>query len=250
MRDLEERLRAALADRYALERELGRGGMAVVCLARDRRHDRAVASKVLRQEIAAALGAERFLREIQIAAKLHHPHILPLYDSGAAGELLYYVMPYVEGESLRQRLERETTLPLEEALQVARAVAAALDYAHRHRVVHRDIKPENVMLHEGEAMVTDFGIAKAVSAAAADTLTQTGTAVGTPAYMSPEQASGEVELDGRSDVYSLGCMVFEMLAARTPYTGPTAQAIIAHSFTDPVPALRAFREAVPEWVEQ
>src|SRR5436309_4476892 len=250
MRDLEERLRAALADRYALERELGRGGMAVVFLARDRRHDRAVAIKVLRQEIAAALGAERFLREIQIAAKLHHPHILPLYDSGAAGELLYYVMPYVEGESLRQRLEREKQLPVEEALQLARAVAGALDYAHRHGIVHRDIKPENVMLHEGEAMVTDFGIAKAVSAAAADTLTQTGATVGTPAYMSPEQASGAVELDGRSDVYSLGCVLYGMLAGRTPFTGPTAPAIIVKCFTEPVPPLRSVRDAVPPWVEQ
>src|SRR5437016_2540812 len=250
MRDLEERLRAALADRYALERELGRGGMAVVFLARDRRHDRAVAIKVLRQEIAAALGAERFLREIQIAAKLHHPHILPLYDSGAAGELLYYVMPYVEGESLRQRLEREKQLPLEEALQLARAVAGALDYAHRHGIVHRDIKPENVMLHEGEAMVTDFGIAKAVSAAAADTLTQTGATVGTPAYMSPEQAAGAVELDGRSDVYSLGCVVYEMLAGRPPFVGPTAQAIIAQCFTSSPPPLRTLRDDVPEWTER
>jgi serine/threonine-protein kinase len=159
-------------------------------------------------------------------------------------------MPFVEGESLRQRLERERQLPLEEALKIARAVAAALDYAHRQQIVHRDIKPENVMMHEGEAMVTDFGIAKAVSAAAEATLTQTGAAVGTPAYMSPEQASGEVELDGRSDVYSLGCVLFEMLAARTPYTGPTAQAIIAHAFIDPVPALHAFRDTVPEWLEE
>src|SRR3989441_10724814 len=249
MSDLLRRLQAALADRYDLDREIGRGGMATVYLAQDVRHHRSVAVKVLHPELALSLGSDRFLREIQIAARLQHPHIVPLYDSGQAGEFLYYVMPFVDGESLRQRLERERHLPLEEALKIARAVAAALDYAHRQQIVHRDIKPENVMLHEGEAMVTDFGIAKAVTAAAATSLTQTGTAVGTPAYMSPAQASGEVELDGRSDVYSLGCLVFEMLAARTPYTGPTAQAIIAHAFTDPVPALRAFREAVPEWVE-
>ena len=249
MSDLLRRLQAALAERYDLDREIGRGGMATVYLAQDVRHHRSVAVKVLHPELALSLGSDRFLREIQIAARLQHPHIVPLYDSGQAGEFLYYVMPFVDGESLRQRLERERHLPLEEALKIARAVAAALDYAHRQQIVHRDIKPENVMLHEGEAMVTDFGIAKAVTAAAATSLTQTGTAVGTPAYMSPEQASGEIELDGRSDVYSLGCLVFEMLAARTPYTGPTAQAIIAHAFTDPVPALRAFREAVPEWVE-
>src|SRR2546422_1774999 len=197
MRDLEARLRAALADRYAIERELGRGGMAVVFLARDLRHDRPVAIKVLRQEIAAALGAERFLREIQIAAKLHHPHILPLYDSGAAGELLYYVMPYVEGESLRQRLEREIQLPVEEALAITRQVAGALAYAHRHDVVHRDIKPENILLAGGEAVVADFGIARAITQAAGTRLTETGIPVGTPAYMSPEQASGGGPIDGR-----------------------------------------------------
>ena len=250
MSELLRRLQAAVADRYDLDREIGRGGMATVYLAQDVRHHRSVAVKVLHPQLALSLGSDRFLREIQIAARLQHPHIVPLYDSGQAEDFLYYVMPFVEGESLRQRLERERQLPLEEALKIARAVAAALDYAHRQQIVHRDIKPENVMLHEGEAMVTDFGIAKAVSAAAATSLTQTGTAVGTPAYMSPEQASGEIELDGRSDVYSLGCLVFEMLAARTPFTGATAQAIIAHAFTDPVPALRAFREAVPEWVEQ
>ena len=250
MSELLRRLQAAVGDRYNLDREIGRGGMATVYLAQDVRHHRSVAVKVLHPQLAVSLGSDRFLREIQIAARLQHPHIVPLYDSGQAEDFLYYVMPFVEGESLRQRLERERQLPLEEALKIARAVAAALDYAHRQQIVHRDIKPENVMLHEGEAMVTDFGIAKAVTAAAATSLTQTGTAVGTPAYMSPEQASGEVELDGRSDVYSLGCLLFEMLAARPPYTGPTAQAIITHAFTDPVPALRAFRDAVPEWVEQ
>src|SRR5437870_7434551 len=248
--DLLDSLRRALADRYSVERELGRGGMATVFLAEDVKHHRPVAIKVLHAELTAALGADRFLREIQIAARLQHPHIVPLYDSGQAEEFLYYVMPFVEGESLRQRLERERQLPLEEALKIARAVAAALDYAHRQQIVHRDIKPENVMLHEGEAMVTDFGIAKAVTAAAATSLTQTGTAVGTPAYMSPEQASGEIELDGRSDVYSLGCVVYEMLTGRTPFIGNTAQAIIAQCFTSPPPPLRGLRADAPAWVEQ
>src|SRR5438034_631495 len=250
MRDLEERLRAALADRYALERELGRGGMAVVFLARDRRHDRAVAIKVLRQEIAAALGAERFLREIQIAAKLHHPHILPLYDSGAAGELLYYVMPYVEGESLRQRLEREKQLPVEEAMALARQVAGALAYAHRNDVVHRDIKRENILLESGEAVVADFGIARAITAAGGDQLTQTGIAIGTPLYMSPEQGAGGEGLDGRSDVYSLACVLYEMLAGHPPFAGGTAQAILARHTVDPVPPLRTARATVPTAVEQ
>ncbi|HJQ65142.1 MAG TPA: protein kinase [Gemmatimonadales bacterium] len=249
MADLLDRLRTSLADRYGLDREVGRGGMATVYLAQDLKHQRRVAIKVLHPYLAVNLGPERFLREIQIAAQLQHPHIVPLYDSGQAGDLLYYVMPYIEGESLRQRLEREKRLPLDEAIHLGRAVATALDYAHRHQVVHRDIKPENVMLHEGEAMVTDFGIAKAVTAAASDNLTQTGATVGTPAYMSPEQASGVVDLDGRSDIYSLGCMVYEMLTGRTPFVGPTAQAIIAQSFTTPPPPLRASREGVPEWME-
>jgi TolB-like protein/Flp pilus assembly protein TadD/tRNA A-37 threonylcarbamoyl transferase component Bud32 len=249
MADLLDRLRAALNDRYSFEREIGRGGMATVYRAQDLKHQRPVAVKVLHPYLAANLGAERFLREIQIAAGLQHPYIVPLYDSGQASDLLYYVMPYIEGESLRRRLERDKRLPLEEALQVTRAVAAALDYAHRHRIVHRDIKPENVMLHDGEAMVTDFGIAKAVSAAAADTLTQTGATVGTPAYMSPEQAAGAVELDGRSDVYSLGCVVYEMLAGRTPFVGPNAQAIIAQCFTASPAPLRTVREDVPEWTD-
>jgi TolB-like protein/Flp pilus assembly protein TadD len=224
--------------------------MATVFLARDVKHDRLVALKVLHPELAAALGPERFLREIKVAARLNHPHIVPLHDSGQAGNLLYYVMPYVEGESLRQRLNREKQLPVEDALQIARNVAAALDYAHRHGVVHRDIKPENVMLHEGEALVTDFGIAKAVSVAGGENLTQTGVAVGTPAYMSPEQAAGEAEPDGRSDVYSLGCMLYEMLAGTQPFTGPTAQSVIARRFTEPAPSLRAARPTVPEVLDQ
>ncbi len=249
MADLLDRLRTALDDRYTFDREVGRGGMATVYRAQDKKHDRPVAIKVLHPYLAVNLGPERFLREIQIAAQLQHPHIVPLYDSGQAGDLLYYVMPYVEGESLRQRLEREQRLPVDDALHLGRAVAAALDYAHRHGVVHRDIKPENVMLHEGEAVVTDFGIAKAVTAAAASTLTQTGATVGTPAYMSPEQAAGAAELDGRSDVYSLGCVVYEMLSGRTPFTGPTAQAIIAQCFTEPPPPLRGSRGDLPDWLE-
>ena len=242
--DLQSRLAAGLAGRYLVDREVGRGGMATVFLAQDQKHDRQVALKVLHPELAASLGSERFLREIQIAARLQHPHILPLYDSGQADTLLYYVMPFVEGESLRDRLTREKQLPVEDAVKLGRDIAAALDYAHRHGVVHRDIKPENVMLHEGEAIVTDFGIAKAVSAAGGESLTQTGLAVGTPAYMSPEQASGEGEPDGRSDVYSLGCVLFEMLAGTAPFTGSTVQALITKRFTEPVPSVRAARKEV------
>ena len=250
MRDLETGLRVALADRYTIDRELGRGGMAVVYLAHDRRHDRAVAIKVLRDEIAAALGAERFLREIRIAAKLHHPHILPLYDSGAAGESLYYVMPYVEGESLRERLDRENQLALADALAIARQVAAALAYAHAHDIVHRDIKPENILLEHGEAVVADFGIARAVTAAGGDQLTQTGIAIGTPLYMSPEQASAAGAVDGRSDVYSLGCVLYEMLAGHPPFLGRTAHEILARHAMDSVPPLRSARATVPALVER
>jgi TolB-like protein/Tfp pilus assembly protein PilF len=250
MAELLDRLREALADRYAVEREVGRGGMSTVYLAQDRRHHRPVAVKVLHPQLAVSLGPDRFLREIQIAARLQHPHIVPLYDSGQAGDLLYYVMPYVEGESLRQRLEHQQSLGIDEAVRITRSIAGALDYAHRHQVVHRDIKPENVMLHEGEPLVTDFGIAKAVTAAAAENLTQTGTAVGTPAYMSPEQAAGEANLDGRSDIYSLGAMLYEMLTGAAPFAGPTVQAIMARLFTDPIPLVREQRADVPEWLEQ
>ena len=248
MSTVQNRLQSSLAERYTIEHEVGRGGMATVYLAQDLRHHRPVALKVLHPELALSLGSERFLREIQIAARLQHPHIVPLYDSGQAGDLLYYVMPFIEGESLRQHLERTPQLSLEDAVRIARAVASALDYAHRQKIVHRDIKPENVMLHEGEAMVTDFGIAKAVTAAVSGSLTQTGTAIGTPTYMSPEQASGDTELDARSDIYSLGAMLYEMLGGTAPFVGPTVQAIIAKLFTEPVPPLRDQRQDVPDWL--
>ena len=261
-----------LADRYRLEREIGRGGMATVYLAQDLKHHRPVAVKILHAELAANVGSDRFLREIEIAARLSHPHILTLIDSGSVvvsrqssviattddrrlmtddrsgATLLYYVMPFVEGESLRQRLNRDKRIPLEEAVAIARQVASALAYAHSRGVVHRDIKPENVMLSGGEAIVTDFGIAKAVSGAN-DNLTQTGTSVGTPAYMSPEQASGDMNLDGRSDLYSLGCVLYEMLAGTPPFTGANAQAVIVKRFTEAPPSLRSARVEVPDAAE-
>jgi len=245
-----ERLNAALAGRYALAHELGSGGMATVYLADDLKHHRPVAVKVLRPELASVLGPERFLREVEIAARLNHPHILALYDSGEADGFLYYVMPYVKGESLRHRLEREQQLPIDEALGITRQIASALDHAHAHDVIHRDVKPENILLYEGEAMVADFGIALATSAAAGERLTQTGLAVGTPEYMSPEQSVGERALDARSDVYSLACVLYEILAGEPPYTGRTAQAVIAKRLTDPVPAVRRLRTTVPAAVEQ
>jgi serine/threonine protein kinase/Flp pilus assembly protein TadD len=247
---LQEQLQSALAERYLIEREIGRGGMATVYLAEDRKHRRPVAVKILHPHLAANLGPERFHREVEIAARLSHPHILPLHDSGEAEGFVYYVMPYVQGESLRGRLTREGRLPLAEALRITREVAGALGYAHGQGVVHRDIKPENVMLHEGEAMVTDFGIAKAISASAGEHLTETGASIGTAAYMSPEQASAEHEIDGRSDIYSLACMLFEMLTGEPPYTGPTAQAVIVKRFTEPIPSLRARVPSAPEAVER
>ncbi len=245
-----ERLNRALTARYLVERELGRGGMALVFLAQDLRHHRPVAIKVLRPELALAIGSERFLREIEIAARLTHPHILPLYDSGEADGLLYYVMPYVEEDSLRDRLDREQQLPLEDALQITREVTDALSYAHSLGVIHRDIKPENILFQAGHAVISDFGIARAITAAGGDRLTETGIAIGTPVYMSPEQAAADRQPDARSDLYSLACVLYEMLAGVPPYTGPTAQAIIARRLTDPVPPLRTVRETVPVAVEQ
>jgi serine/threonine protein kinase/Tfp pilus assembly protein PilF len=250
MPELKERLETALAGRYTVEREVGRGGMATVYLAQDRKHRRQVAVKILHPHIAAHLGTDRFLREIDIAARLSHPHILTLIDSGEADGLLFYIMPFVQGESLRDRMNRTGRLPLDEALQTARHVAQALGYAHQHGVVHRDIKPENVMLYEGEAMVTDFGIAKAVSAAGSDNITQTGSTVGTPAYMSPEQASGENDLDGRSDLYSLGCMVYEMLSGAPPFAGSNPQAVIMKRFSEKPASLRPTCPGLPEAVER
>jgi len=243
-------LRDALQDRYALERELGRGGMATVYLARDVKHKRLVALKVLQPELAAALGGERFQREIEFAARLQHPHILTVLDSGETAGQLWFTMPYVEGESLRSRLQRERQLPVDETLRIATETARALDYAHRQGVMHRDIKPENILLtKDGDTLVADFGIARAL-AGSEDHLTQTGLSLGTPAYMSPEQASGDKAVDARTDIYSLGCVLYEMLAGDPPYTGPNAQVIIMKRFTEPVPSVKKVRPAVPEGVDQ
>src|SRR5688500_15820215 len=242
-------LQAALGAHYSLERELGRGGMAAVYLARDLRHRRPVAVKVLHPELSAVLGPERFLKEVEVTASLQHPHILPLFDSGSAGGLLYYVMPFVEGETLRQRLERERQLPVAEAVRIATEVASALDYAHRRGIVHRDIKPENILLQDGAALVADFGIALAVQQAGGSRMTQTGMSLGTPAYMSPEQAMGEREIGARSDVYALGAMAYEMLAGEPPFTGPSSQAIVAKVLTEQPPPLRPKRPTVPPAAE-
>jgi serine/threonine-protein kinase len=256
MPDALERLRSALAVRYAVERQLGEGGMATVYLAHDERHDRNVALKLLKPELAAAVGATRFLTEIRTTAKLQHPNILPLFDSGnAAGDdsggddLLFYVMPFVEGESLRQRLEREGALPVREAVRITIAVADALAYAHRQGVIHRDIKPENILLHEQQPLVADFGIAVAANRSAGERLTQTGLLIGTPVYMSPEQAGGDVRVDQRSDVYALGCVAYEMLAGEPPHSGRTPQAIIARSLTTHPRPLRDLRPVVPEHID-
>ncbi|HJP57424.1 MAG TPA: protein kinase [Gemmatimonadales bacterium] len=239
------RFAAALADRYRIERELGQGGMATVYLAHDLKHDRQVAVKVLRPELAAVIGAERFLAEIRTTASLQHPHILPLFDSGAVDASLYYVMPFVQGESLRDRLEREKQLPVAEAVRIAREVGGALDYAHRQGVIHRDIKPENILLSEGSALVADFGIALAMSGAGGARMTETGMSLGTPSYMSPEQAMGERALDARSDIFSLGCVLYEMLLGEPPFTGATAQAIVAKVMTADAPSLTAQRRTIP-----
>jgi tetratricopeptide (TPR) repeat protein len=243
--DLPERLHTLLGSRYAVERELGCGGMAVVYLARDERFDRPVAIKVLRPEIAASLGSERFLREIDIAAKFQHPNIVPLFDSGAVDGLLYYVMPFIEGESLADRLGHETQLSLVEALAITKDVAAALTYSHRHGVVHRDIKPHNIMLTGDRAVVTDFGVAHALEQSAGERLSETGMAIGTPEYMSPEQAAGVTKVDGRSDIYSLGCVLYEMLSGDPPFTGRTPQAILARQMQERTPSLEVVRPELP-----
>ena len=243
-----ERLEAALGDRYRIQRELGEGGMATVFLAQDLKHQRPVAIKLLKPELSAILGGERFLREIGIAARFQHPHILPLFDSGQVEGLLYYVMPFVEGESLRDRLVREQQLPIADALQITREVGNALQHAHDHGVVHRDIKPENIMLSGGHAVVADFGIARALDAAGAEHLTRSGIAIGTTAYMSPEQAGG-MPVDGRSDQYSLACTLYEMLIGEPPFTGPSPQAVMARHTLEPVPSLRVVRPTVPQEVE-
>ncbi len=249
MSNAAERLRCALAERYRIERELGAGGMATVYLAQDLKHDRRVAIKVLRPELAAVIGAERFLSEIKTTANLQHPHILPLHDSGQADSFLFYVMPFVEGESLRDRLNREKQLPVADAVRIATEVASALDYAHRHGIIHRDIKPENILLHDGSALVADFGIALAASKAGGARMTETGMSLGTPHYMSPEQAMGEREITARTDVYALGCVLYEMLVGEPPFTGPTAQAIVAKVLTEEPAPIRPRRRSVPESVE-
>ena len=247
-------LKHALSGRYEVEREIGRGGSATVYLARDEKHRRRVALKVLDPDVGVALGADRFVGEIRVTANLQHPNILPLFDSGEANGALFYVMPFVEGESLRARIQREGALAIDEAVQIARAVALAIDYAHRQGIIHRDIKPENVMFSDGVPIVADFGIAKAIAAArgesgAAEGLTMVGMSLGTPAYMSPEQAMGEAEIDGRSDVYALGCLLYEMLTGTLPFDGPTSHAIIAKHIMTPVPSVRTTREAVPPMID-
>ena len=248
MSEVQDRLEQALAGRYHIERELGQGGMGLVLLATDLKHGRKVALKVLRPEVAQALGA-RFLREIHVTAELSHPNILPLLDSGEAAGYTYYVTPFVEGESLRDRLTREQQLPLEDALGITREVADALSYAHSRGIVHRDIKPENILFEAGHAVVADFGISKTFTETDAQKLTESGLAVGTPLYMSPEQATGNL-VDARSDIYSLACVLYEMLAGAPPYVGLSAQAIIARKSLEPVPGIRVVRDTVPLTVER
>ena len=244
-----EKLQSALAARYQIEREIGVGGMATVYLAKDLRHDRDVALKLLKPELGAVLGPERFLSEIRVTAKLQHPNLLPLFDSGEAEGQLWYAMPFVEGESLRAKMERERQLSVKESVRIAVLVAGALDYAHRHGVIHRDLKPENILLHEGQPLVADFGIALAVSNAGGERVTQTGLSLGTPQYMSPEQATGERGVDGRTDIYSLGAVLYEMLTGEAPHTGATVQAIIARLMTDTPRTIRSSRPSVPEYVD-
>ena len=249
MPELLTRLQSALSDKYRLEREIGAGGMATVYVAHDIRHDRRVALKVLRPELAAVIGAERFLAEIRLTANLQHSHILPLFDSGAADSYLFYVMPYVQGETLRDRITREKQLPVADAIRIATEIASALDYAHRSGVVHRDIKPENILLHDGQALVADFGIALAASKASGARMTETGMSLGTPHYMSPEQAMGEREITARSDVYALGAVLYEMLTGDPPFTGSTAQAVVARVVTESPRPLTAQRHTIPPHVE-
>ncbi len=249
MTDQGRRLTAALAERYRLERELGQGGMATVFLAQDLKHDRKVAIKVLRPELAAVIGGERFLSEIRTTANLQHPHILPLFDSGSADGFLFYVMPFIEGETLRDRLQREKQLPIGDAIRLATEIASALDYAHRHNIIHRDIKPANILLHDGRALVADFGIALAASKAGGTRMTETGMSLGTPQYMSPEQAMGEREITARSDVYALGCVVYEMLTGDPPFSGSTAQAVVARVVTERPRSLTPQRHSIPPSVE-
>ena len=244
MSDPVSRLNAALEGRYSIERELGQGGMATVYLAKDLKHDREVAFKVLKPEVSSSLGPDRFLLEIKTTAQLNHPHILPLIDSGSADGFLYYVMPYVAGESLRERLTNERQLPVDDAKRIAEEVASALDFAHGRGVIHRDIKPANILLHEGVAMVADFGIAFAVSAAGGDRMTEIGLSLGTPDYMSPEQAVGDEDFDGRADLYSLACVLYEMLAGDPPFTGRNARALLTSHIMDPVPVLSTVRAGV------
>ncbi len=250
MHPISDALQQAVADRYTVECELGRGGMATVYRARDLRHERWVALKVLRPELGAILGDERFVKEIRVTARLRHPHILPVFDSGSAGRELWYVTPCVEGGSLRARLDREGQLSLEDALVIARDVLGALAYSHREGIVHRDIKPENILLDAGEAIVADFGIARALHDAGGERLTETGLSLGTPSYMSPEQVTADRALDGRSDLYAVGCILHEMLAGEPPYTGPTAQAVLAKKLVGTPPSVRAVRPAVPPGIDK
>jgi serine/threonine-protein kinase len=243
------RLNAALSGRYMIERQLGEGGMATVYLARDEKHNRKVALKVLKPELAAVVGAERFLAEIQTTANLQHPHILPLFDSGEADTFLFYVMPYVEGEALRDRLDREHQLPVDEAVQIAKNVAEALDYAHEQGVIHRDIKPANILLQAGKPVISDFGIALAVGVAGGGRLTETGLSLGTPHYMSPEQATGDMSVGAATDVYALGCVLYEMLVGDPPHTGSTAQAILGKIVMGDADPVTKHRKSVPAHVE-
>ena len=245
-----EKLKALLGERYEIKRKLGEGGMAVVYLARDLKHDREVAIKTLRPELAASIGAERFLQEIRVTAKLNHPHVLALYDSGEANGVLYYVMPFVKGESLRDLINREQQLSIDDATRIAHEVAEALAHAHRQGLIHRDIKPENILLSEGHAVVADFGISRAVSVAGGARLSQTGLAIGTPAYMSPEQSAGDPNLDARSDIYSLGCVLFEMLVGQIPFPAPSLQAMMARHSIEKVSPPSVMRPSIPDALEE